>query len=56
MTSTARDDAPVWTGKYVLSYLSRVRSYLSEHVSTGLKSTKDLAGTDVEEYELGRGV
>ena len=53
MTSTARDDAPVWTGKYVLSYLSRVRSYLSEHVTTGLKSSKSLDGSDVEEYELG---
>jgi hypothetical protein len=53
MTSTAMSDAPVWTGKFVLSFLSRTRSYLSEQVSTGLKSTKNLAGETVTKYELG---
>jgi hypothetical protein len=53
MTSTTMSDAPVWTGKFVLSFLSRTRSYLSEHVSTGLKSKKNLAGETVTQYELG---
>ena len=53
MTSTAMSDAPVWTGKFVLSFLSRTRSYLSEHVTTGLKSKKNLAGEAVTQYELG---
>ena len=53
MTSTAMSDAPVWTGKFVLSFLSRTRSYLSEHVMTGMKSKKNLAGEAVTQYELG---
>ena len=53
MTSTAANDAPVWNGKFVLSYLSRMRSYLSEHVTTGVKSKKNLAGENVTQYELG---
>ena len=54
MTSTAMSDAPVWTGKFVLlSFLSRTRSYLSEHVMTGMKSKKNLAGETVTQYELG---
>lgn len=44
---------PAWTGKFVNSYVSRVRSYLSEHVVSGVKSSRDINGNEVDEYVVG---
>ena len=49
----SRSDRPKWTGKYVLSWISKMRSYCDEVVKTDIKSEKDVeTGSTVAEYDV----
>ena len=53
MADVKSSDRPTWTGKFVLSWISRMRSYCDEVVRTGIKSKKSAdTGGAIEEYEV----
>ena len=48
----SRSDRPKWTGKYVLSWISKMRSYCGEVAKTDVTSEKDVdSGATVTEYD-----
>ena len=53
MTDLKNESRPVWDGRFVRSYLSKMRSYCDE-VSTGVFSRRDIDGDRVEKYEVTR--
>ena len=52
MSDVRRSDRPKWTGKFVLSYISKMRSYCDEMITTDIVSTKNVGNRNVEEYKV----
>jgi hypothetical protein len=52
-SDVSRSDRPKWTGKFVLSWISKMRSYCDEVVKTDVTSKKDAnTGSAVTEYDV----
>ena len=52
MSDVRRSDRPKWTGKCVLSYISKMRSYCDEMIITDIVSQKSAGGREKDEYKV----